>query len=128
MSVDDRTDVNARPQRSNRDNRPMHVSNSVRLYGRIGHNAFIDYPQQVASRSPIRDSAFQSEVGLLMHAREQSGVAGILADGVQEWIHSDESHREAVVIERALERGEGVVELLEAKIVNANLVIVAGLG
>jgi hypothetical protein len=49
-----------------------------------------------------------------------------MADGVEEWVHADECHVEAVAVERVLERVEGMVEFVNAKIINANLESGAG--
>jgi hypothetical protein len=53
-------------------------------------------------------------VRLLMHACQEIGVAGVVADGVEEWVHADECHVEAVAVERVLERVEGMVEFVDA--------------
>ena len=63
-----------------------------------------------------------------MHAPQESGVAGVVADGVEQWVHADESHVEAVAVERVLERVERMVEFVDAKIVDADLVSGAGSG
>ena len=63
---------------------------------------------------------------LLMHACQESGVAGVLADRVEQWVYADERHVEAVAVERVLERVERMVEFVDAKIVDADLVSGAG--
>jgi len=63
-----------------------------------------------------------------MHACQESGVAGVVADGVEEWVHADECHVEAVVVERVLEGVEGMIEFVDAKIIDADLVNDAGVG
>ena len=57
-----------------------------------------------------------------MNACQESGVTGVVADGVEEWVHADECHGEAVAVERVLERVEGMVEFVNAKIIDADLV------
>jgi hypothetical protein len=90
--------------------------------------------RSLTSRRRLRDGGLftglhlQGVVRLLMHALEESGVTGVAADGVEEWVHADESHVEAVVIERMLEGVEGVLEFVDAKIIDADLVSDAGVG
>ena len=70
----------------------------------------------------------QVAVLLLMHAYQESGVAGIVTDGVEEWVYADECHVEAVVVERVLEGVKGMIEVVDAKIIDANFVSGAGVG
>ena len=65
---------------------------------------------------------------LLMHAFQESGLAGVVADGVKERVHADECHAEAVVADGLLERFEGMVEIMNTKIANPDLVNRAGMG
>jgi hypothetical protein len=62
-----------------------------------------------------------------MHTCQEIGVARVIADGVEERVHPDECHVEAVPVERLLEGVEGMVELVDAKIIGANLVSSAGM-
>ncbi len=64
----------------------------------------------------------------MVHACQESGVAGILANRVEYRVHADECHAEAVAVDRVLERIEGMVEIIDAKIINADLIIDAGAG
>lgn len=63
-----------------------------------------------------------------MHACQESGVAGVVADGIEEWIHADECHVIAAAVKRVLEGAEGMVEVVDAKIIDANVVSGAGVG
>jgi hypothetical protein len=83
---------------------------------------------QIAKTSSFTGSNIRGGVRLLMHAFQESGVAGIVADGVEERIHADECHAEAVVVDRVLERFEGMVKIMNAKIVDPELVTRAGVG
>jgi hypothetical protein len=51
-----------------------------------------------------------------------------LADGVEKWVHAEECHVEAVAVERVLERVEGMVEFVDAKIIGAYFVSGTGAG
>ena len=61
-----------------------------------------------------------------MHAFQESGVAGVVADGVEERVYADECHVQSVVVERVLEGIEGMVEVVDSKIIDADLVRGAG--
>src|SRR6185437_12916190 len=65
---------------------------------------------------------------LLVHAGEQSGVARVVPDGIEQWVHADQCHVEAAFVDCALERFEGMVEITNTKIINADLVRRAGIG
>jgi hypothetical protein len=71
-------------------------------------------------------TARQAAIRLLIHPCQESRVAGVVADGVEEWIHADECHVEAVAVDGVLERLEGMVEFVDAKIIDADLVSGAG--
>src|ERR1700722_20447002 len=73
-------------------------------------------------RGSFTGSNLQGAARLLMHACKESGVAGVVADGVEEWVHADERHIETVTVERVLERVEGMIEFVDAKIIDADLV------
>ena len=88
----------------------------------------IIYPPQIARLGSFTGSNLQGAVRLLMHACQESGVAGVVADGVEQRVHPDECHVEAVAVERVLERVEGMVEFIDAKIIDADLVSGAGAG
>ena len=51
-----------------------------------------------------------TEIRLLMHPFEQSGVTGVVAHRVEERILADEGHVEAMVVECVLERVEDPFE------------------
>lgn len=51
-----------------------------------------------------------------------------MADGVKERVHANECHVEAVAVDRVLERFEGMVEIIDAKIIYADLISGAGAG
>ena len=63
---------------------------------------------------------------LLMDEGQERGVAGVLAHGVEERINADECHAETVAVDRVLERVESMVEFIDAKIIDADLVSRAG--
>ena len=63
-----------------------------------------------------------------MNTLQENGVAGIVADGVKERVHADEGHVEAVSVDRVLEGVESMVEVVDAKIIDADLVRDAGAG
>jgi hypothetical protein len=45
-----------------------------------------------------------------MHPFQECGIARVMADGVEERVHADERHVEAVAVERLIEGIEGTVE------------------
>jgi hypothetical protein len=59
---------------------------------------------------------------LLVHTVQESGVAGILAYRIKERVYANQRHIQTVVIESALERVEGIVEIVDAKIIDADLI------
>ena len=88
----------------------------------------IIYPRQIAGLRSFTRSNLQGVVRLLMDACQQSGVTGVVADGIEKGVHTDECHGEAVAVERVLEGVEGMVEFIDAKIIYADLVSDAGAG
>ncbi len=62
-----------------------------------------DSPRRVTGLSHGFRRNLQGGVRLLVHARQESGVAGVVADGIEQRVHADESHRNAVLVERVLE-------------------------
>ena len=72
--------------------------------------------------SPFTGSNPQGAVRLLMHPCQERGVAGVVADRIEQWIHADKCHVEAVAVERALKRFERMVEIANSKIIDADLV------
>jgi hypothetical protein len=67
----------------------------------------------------LKKQHLKGAVRLLMNACQESGVAGIVADGVEKWVRADKCHVDAVAVERVLKRLEGMVEFVDAKIVDA---------
>lgn len=67
-------------------------------------------------------------IRLSMHACQESGIAGVLADGVEEWVHADECHVEAMTVESVLERVKGMIEIVGSKIIDADLISGARVG
>lgn len=57
-----------------------------------------------------------------MHACQERGVPGVVADGVEERVHADQCHVEAAAVQRVLKRVEGMVQFVDAKIIDADLV------
>ena len=52
---------------------------------------------------PVFPLNLQGEIRLLVHAPQKSSVAGVVPDGIEQRVHADESHVEAVPVERVLE-------------------------
>ena len=83
---------------------------------------------RLGGSGPFTDGNLQGAIRLLMHAFQESGIAGVVADGVEQRVHAEECHGEAVAVERVLERVEGMVEFVDAKIIDADFVSGAGVG
>ena len=62
----------------------------------------------------------------MVDASEEGSVARVLADRVKKRVHAHESHVEAVLVKRMVEGVECVVEFVDPKIVNTDLVSSAG--
>ena len=63
-----------------------------------------------------------------MNTCQESGEATVVTDGIEERVHPDECHGEAMAVERVLDGVEGMIEVVDAKIIDADLVSGAGAG
>src|ERR1700761_4069816 len=87
--------------------------------------------QHVRARASWLGSGWHSpdargRTALLVDASEEGSVARVLADRVKKRVHAHESHVEAVLVKRMVEGVECVVEFVDPKIVNTDLVSSAG--
>jgi hypothetical protein len=67
---------------------------------RSGSFGSIDKPLQISGLSQFFVRNLQGAVRLLVHTPEKRGIAGVVANGVEKWVHTDECHVEAVAVER----------------------------
>ena len=68
----------------------------------------------------------EERTALLVDTGEEGGVAGIVANRVEERVNTNKSHVEAMLVECSVEGIECVGEFADAKIVDADLVRGAG--
>lgn len=74
-------------------------------------------------RSPQR----MNRARLRVKAGEESGVAWVAADRVEDRVHAEKRHGVAVLVERAVEGDKGLVETVGAEVVQGKLILSAGL-